>query len=60
MLNNQLDMKKTITEMKKTLEGFNGRLDKAEDWISELEDKVAKYTQSEQQKEKEFKKMGII
>lgn len=35
--------------MKNTLKGFNSRLDKAEDQISKLQDKVAAYTQSEQQ-----------
>ena len=45
-------MKYTITEMKNTLEGINRRLDEAGDRISDLEDKVAENTQSEQQKEK--------
>ena len=45
-------MKNTITEMKKTLEGINSRLDEAKDRIRYLEDKVAESTQSEQQKEK--------
>ena len=39
-------MKNTITEMKNTLEGINiggtqHLIDEAEDWISNLEDKVA-------------------
>lgn len=37
--------------MKNALEGINSRLDKAEDWISDLEKKVAENTLSEQQKE---------
>ena len=41
-----------ITERKNTLEGINSRLDEVEDWISNLEDKVAEDTQSEQQQEK--------
>ena len=40
-------MKITITTMKATLEGINSRLDKAENWISDLEDKVAENTQSD-------------
>ena len=36
-------------EMKNTLEGIKSRLDGAEDWISELEDKVERNTLSEQQ-----------
>ena len=50
-------MKNKITEMKITLQGMNSRLDKAEDWVSNLKDKVAENTQSEQQKES--KKMRI-
>ena len=45
-------MRNTITEMKNTLEGFNSRPDETEERISELEDKVADYTQSEQHKRK--------
>ena len=47
-------MKITITTMKATLEGINSRLDKAENWISDLEDQVEKNTQAEQQKEKKI------
>ena len=47
--------------MKNTLEGIKCRLDKAEDWINELEDKVTENTQSEQQQEKWIKKkMWIV
>lgn len=44
----------TITEMKTTLEAFDSILDKAEKWISKLEDEVAEYTQLEHKKKKEF------
>ena len=48
-------MKNTITESKNSeLEGINSRLNTEENFISNLDDKVAKNTQSEQQKE--FKK----
>ena len=30
----------TITEIKNTLEGINSRVSEAEEWISELEDKI--------------------
>ena len=40
--------------MENTLEEINSRLNEAEDWISNLEDKVSENTQSEQKKE--FKK----
>ena len=35
-------MKNTISELKNTVEGMKSRRDEAEDWISELEDKVEK------------------
>ena len=35
-------MKNTICEQRNTVEGIKTRLDEAEDWISELEDKVEK------------------
>ena len=38
--------------MKNTVEGMKTRPDEAEDQISELEDKVDKNTQKEQEKEK--------
>ena len=45
-----------LSEIKNALESINGRFDEAEDQISELESKVGKITQAEQQKEKkEFK-----
>lgn len=39
-----------------TLQWFNSRLDEAEEWISDLEDREVKLTQTEQQKEKKKKK----
>ena len=47
------------TELKNTLEGFNSRLDEAEERISQLETKAVELTQSEQQKEKRMKKVKI-
>lgn len=37
-------MKNTIPELNKTVEGIKSRLDEAEYWISELDDKVGKKT----------------
>lgn len=48
----QSGMENTITTTKNTLEGIDTRLDEAEDWIGNLEDKGAENTQSEQHKEK--------
>ena len=42
--------------MKNTLEGINSRLNKAEEWISELEDRVVEITTTEQKKEKRMKR----
>ena len=38
----------TITEIKNTPEGINGRISEAEEWISELEDKMVEITSEEQ------------
>ena len=38
------------------MEGFNSRLEVVEDWISELEHRVQKQAQAEQQLEKKIKK----
>ena len=57
---NQSEMKTTITEMKNILQGINSKVDEAEDQIREMGDKEAENTQSEQQKEKRIRKMGIV
>ena len=40
-----------IIELKNTPELFSGRLDEADEWINELEDKTMELTQTEQQNE---------
>ena len=45
----------TITEIKNTLEGINRRISEAEEWISELEDKMVEITAEEQNKVKRMK-----
>ena len=45
-------MNNTITEMKNTLEGINSRITEAEEWISDLEDRMVEFTATEQNKEK--------
>ena len=45
-------MNNTITEMKNTLEGISSRIIKAEEWISDLEDRMVEFTAVEQNKEK--------
>ena len=49
-------MKNTISELKNTVEGMKSRLDEAEDWFSELQDKVEKNTQKQQEMEKRLRK----
>ena len=45
-----------ITEIKNTLEGINSRISEAEEWISELEDKMVEITSEEQNKVKRMER----
>ena len=54
--NKQTEMNNTITEMKNTLEGNNSRKTEAEEWISDLEDRMVEFTAVEQNKEKRMKR----
>ena len=54
--NKETEMNNTITEMKTTLEGLNSRITKAEEWISDLEDRMLEFTAVEQNKEKRMKR----
>ena len=49
-------MNNTITEMKTTLEGINSRITEAEEWISDLEDRMVEFTAAEQNKERRKKR----
>ena len=49
-------MNNTITEMKNTVEGMNSRITEAEEWISELEDRMVEFTVTEHNKEKRMKR----
>ena len=53
-MKNQIELKNTITKIKNTLKKKINRLDGREEWISNLEDRVAEITQAEQKKKKEF------
>ena len=44
-------MNNTIVEMKNTQKGINSRINEAEAWISELEDRMMEITAVEQNKE---------
>ena len=52
----QTEMNNTITEMKTKLEGINSRITEAEEWISDLEDRMVEFTAVEQTKEKRMKR----
>ena len=47
----QIQMNNTITEMKNTLEGVNSRMNKSEELLSKLEDKMMEITAAEENKE---------
>ena len=49
----QTMMNNTINEIKNSVEGFNSRITVAEEWISDLEDKIVEITTAEQLKKKE-------
>ena len=53
-------MKNTVTEMKKTLEGINSRINESEEWISVLEDRVLEITATDQNKEKKRKETRTL
>jgi len=45
-------MNNRTTEIKNTLEGINRRITEAEEWISEVKDRMLEITAKEQNKEK--------
>ena len=53
----QTMMNNTINEIKNSLEGINSRTTEAEEWISDLEDKILEITTAEQIKEKRMKRI---
>ena len=50
-------MNTTITEIKNTQEGTSSRITEAEEWISELEDRMVEITVKGQNKEKRMKRI---
>ena len=49
-------MNSTINEIKNSLEGINSIKTEAEEWISDLKDKIVEITTTEQNKEKKNEK----
>ena len=56
----QSEMKETLIEIKKKLQGINRGGDEAKNQINDLEHKEAKSTQFEQQEEKGIQKMRVV
>ena len=54
--NKQTEMNNTISEMKITLEGINRRITEAEEWISDLEDRMVEFTATNRIKKNNEKK----
>ena len=50
-------MNNTMNEIKPSLEGINSRIPEAEEWISDLEDKIVEITTAEQNKEERMKRI---
>ena len=50
-------MNNTINEIKNFLEGINSRITEAEEWMSDLEDKIVEVTIAEQNIEKRMKRI---
>ena len=50
-------MNSTINEIKNSLKGINSRITEAEEWISDLEDKLVEIVAAEQNKEKRMKRI---
>ena len=55
--NKHTETNNTSTEIKNTLEGINSRISEAEEWISDLEDKMVEITAGEKNKVKEWKEL---
>ena len=55
--NKQIEMNNTISETKNTPEGTTSRITEAEEWISELEDRMVEITAEKQNKGKRIKRI---
>ena len=54
--NKHIEPNNTIDDIKNTLEGINSRIYEAEEWISELVDKIVEITSEEQNKVKRMRR----
>ena len=53
----QTMMNNRINEIKNSLQGLNRQITEAEEWISDLEDKIVEITTAEQNKERRMKRI---
>ena len=53
-------MKNIVTKMRNTLEGINSRINKAEEWINELDTEWWKTLPQKKIKKKEWKEMTTV
>ena len=56
-LKSKQTMNNKLNELKNSLEGINSRITEAEEWISDLEDKIVEITTAEQNEEKIMKRI---
>ena len=57
----QAETKNTIAEIKKIhIKGNSNRMQKAEKWISEMEDSLVEITDEEQKRKKDWKEMEAV
>ena len=52
----KIESNNTMNEMKNRLEGINSKIAEAEEWISDLEDRMVEITAAKQNIEKRMKK----
>ena len=52
-------MNNRVTEIKSTLEGINRRITEAEEWKSEVKDRIVEITAKEENKEKKEKRKEL-
>ena len=57
--NKHTEKNNTIIEIKNTLDRMNSRISEAEEWISELDDKMVEITSEEKNKVKEWKELRV-
>ena len=57
LFRSQTMINNTINEIKNSLEGINSRITEADEWISDLEEKIVEITTAEQNNKKRMKRI---